>query len=77
MLTSLQAKYLYQDDCLTIFPSMISGGFIKTYNDHRIAMAGLILSALDKCKITLDNYDCINKSYPDFIKDMEKLGVRL
>ncbi len=77
MLTSLQAKYLYQDDCLTIFPSKISGGFIKTYNDHRIAMAGLILSALDKCKITLDNYDCINKSYPDFIKDMEKLGVRL
>ncbi len=77
MLETLKANYNYQEGSLIIFPSKISNGKVKTYNDHRIAMAALILNAHDTLKIQVDNYECINKSYPSFITDLEKLGVKL
>ncbi len=77
MISSLGAHYIYEDDALTIFPHELKGGHIKSYDDHRIAMSALILNALDSCNVTVDNYDCIDKSYPDFITDMKKLGVNL
>ena len=49
---------------------------INTYNDHRIAMALaiLILSITNNFdKIKFDNENCLNKSYPFFMKDLKKL----
>lgn len=40
---------------------------IKTFNDHRIAMALGILG------LGVDNPNCVAKSYPDFWKDLEKI----
>ncbi len=45
-------------------PSEIS---IKTFNDHRIAMAFSTLAKLTTIKI--DNANCVEKSYPDFWKN--------
>lgn len=41
----------------------------NSYNDHRIAMA---LMAADS---DVDNYSCINKSYPDFIEQLSKWRI--
>ena len=43
------------------------------YNDHRIIMsiAGL---ALIYRKITIQGVEAVNKSYPDFWKDLKKVG---
>ncbi len=51
-----------------------SNKIIKTYQDHRMAMAFAPLSL--KTNITIDNAGVVSKSYPNFWKDLEKTGVR-
>lgn len=51
-----------------------SNKIIKTYQDHRMAMAFAPLSI--KTNITIDNAGVVSKSYPNFWKDLEKTGVR-
>lgn len=41
-------------------------------NDHRIVMAAALLSF--RSKVTITNAQAINKSYPNFIRDITKLG---
>jgi len=48
--------------------------FIDTYNDHRIALSFSTLSLLG-LKLTINNPNVINKSYPDFFNDLIKFGV--
>ncbi len=48
---------------------------IRTFNDHRIAMAFSILSIIYEYKISLDNEKCIAISYPDFKKHIKELLV--
>ncbi|PJB15900.1 MAG: 3-phosphoshikimate 1-carboxyvinyltransferase [Flavobacteriales bacterium CG_4_9_14_3_um_filter_32_8] len=45
---------------------------IKTYNDHRMAMAFAPLALL--YPITIENPDVVIKSYPNFWKDLERVG---
>lgn len=45
---------------------------IDSSNDHRIVMAAAVLS-FGSC-VTITNAQAINKSYPDFIRDVTKLG---
>ncbi|MBE6749099.1 MAG: 3-phosphoshikimate 1-carboxyvinyltransferase [Ruminococcaceae bacterium] len=44
-------------------------------NDHRIAMSLAVISSAFGGKI--ENAECVNKSYPLFFKDCEKLGINL
>lgn len=47
---------------------------INCHNDHRIAMSLAVL-----CSVTggiLRDAQCVNKSYPDFFKDIKNLGIR-
>jgi len=46
---------------------------IDSHNDHRIAMAGGIMNLFCEGEIKIENKESINKSYPDFFKDLEKL----
>lgn len=46
---------------------------IDCHNDHRIAMSMAVL-----CSVTggtLNNAQCVNKSYPDFFEDIKNLGI--
>ena len=55
--------------------SKLNGGKIKTFKDHRIAMAFSTLNLISDEKIKLDDEDCINVSFPgyfDFIKSLRK-----
>ncbi len=47
---------------------------IKTLNDHRLAMA-FSLAGLVVKDIKVDNLLCVNKSFPDFWKEFEKLRM--
>ncbi len=46
---------------------------IKTFGDHRIAMAFSIFSVLHNNKLEIDNKKCISISYPDFEKHLKYL----
>jgi 3-phosphoshikimate 1-carboxyvinyltransferase len=47
-------------------------GGVATYQDHRMAMAFAPLAL--KVPIKINNAEVVSKSYPDFWKDLEKVG---
>ncbi len=51
----------------------LHGAFIKTHDDHRIAMSFAIASLAADGETTIDNPDCVTISYPNFYKDLEGL----
>ena len=58
---------------------LIEGGKIKpasvnSHNDHRIAMALAVASLKAESNITITDAQCVNKSYPRFFSDLEKLS---
>ena len=48
---------------------------IKTYCDHRIAMAFLVMGLASKKKIIIDNVNCIKTSFPNFVTIMKDIGA--
>ena len=58
----IQGKESYKD-----------GIIFESHNDHRITMALTIFSILTNGTNTINNVECVNKSYPTFFLDLEKL----
>ncbi len=52
----------------------LKGGKVDAYNDHRIVMSAAIASCFAEGDITICGAEAVNKSYPAFFEDMEKLG---
>ena len=47
---------------------------LDCHNDHRIAMSLAVICS--KVGGTLENAQCVNKSYPEFFDDIKTLGVQ-
>jgi 3-phosphoshikimate 1-carboxyvinyltransferase len=75
-LTKLGANISVTNDSLTLVAATLinSNIAIATYNDHRMAMAFAPLAL--KVPIIIDNAEVVSKSYPDFWKDLERLGFQ-
>ena len=52
---------------------MLKGGNFHTFSDHRVAMALKVASLGCSSKVTLDSTDCIDKSFPGFLKLFESI----
>ncbi|KNZ41418.1 3-phosphoshikimate 1-carboxyvinyltransferase [Acetobacterium bakii] len=52
----------------------LTGGRVKSHNDHRIAMAVAMASIVCEGTIILEGAEAVNKSYPHFWEDFEKIG---
>ncbi|HKG08042.1 MAG TPA: 3-phosphoshikimate 1-carboxyvinyltransferase [Pedobacter sp.] len=64
-------NFIYTLDCDRLhFPERVS---FRTYEDHRMAMAFAPLSLLIN-EVVLEDMDVVEKSYPDFWKDLQKAG---
>lgn len=50
---------------------------LNSHGDHRIAMALTILALNSDNNLKIENIDCVSKSYPDFYKDLIKLGAEI
>ena len=50
---------------------------LDSYNDHRVCMGLAILATIAKDKVIINNAECVNKSYPNFFKDLESLGIKI
>ena len=74
-LKALGADIKEQSDALVIAgkPSL-SGGETESFNDHRIAMAVTIASIRCENPVLLHDAQAVNKSYPGFFADFNKLG---
>ncbi len=64
------------DSSLTILGGQPQGALIETYGDHRIAMA-FALAGTKIDGIEIMNPDVVNKSFPDFWKKLEEIGVEI
>ncbi len=78
-LSKLGASISVTNDSLTIvansLPSEGLGETIKTYQDHRMALAFAPLAL--KTDIIIENAEVVSKSYPDFWQDLEKIGISI
>ena len=73
-LTKMGVEVSTTHDSMTIFPQkqLNDNVFIKTYNDHRIAMC-FSLFCLKNLNITIQDPNCVNKTYPDYFKDLKSV----
>ncbi len=71
MLAALGGKVEQTKDGLLVTGTALSGGTVDSCNDHRIAMAAAVASTL--CSVTVTGAEAVNKSYPHFWEDMEKM----
>jgi len=55
----------------------ICGGKIKSYGDHRIAMSFAIASLISDSGIAIDDFECINISYPKFFETLKSVATNL
>ncbi|MBO7368875.1 MAG: 3-phosphoshikimate 1-carboxyvinyltransferase [Clostridia bacterium] len=61
---------------LVIIGGKPHGGVFEGGNDHRTVMSSAILACFSGGASTVSGAEAVNKSYPDFIKDLIKLGGR-
>lgn len=61
------------DDIIIEGTGNLKGIAIQSFGDHRTAMSILIAALAAHGETTLDDTACINKSYPNFIADLESL----
>jgi 3-phosphoshikimate 1-carboxyvinyltransferase len=61
------------DDILTIQPPQhIQPATVDTYDDHRMAMS-FAIAGTKIAGVTIKDAQCVNKTYPNFFTDLEKL----
>tara|TARA_B100000029_G_scaffold516539_1_gene630676 strand:+ start:7020 stop:8264 length:1245 start_codon:yes stop_codon:yes gene_type:complete len=63
----------FDDGFIIKGPSTLNGTTIKTFNDHRIAMAFSIAGLIAKGKTNLDNPKCVEISFPEFHSILNKV----
>jgi 3-phosphoshikimate 1-carboxyvinyltransferase len=72
-LRKVGAEVYEGDDYLEITPpARISPATIDTYNDHRMAMS-FSLAALGDAAITINNPECVSKTFPDYFEQLSSI----
>ena len=71
-LNALGARIEEREDALIItgVPEL-TGGHVHAWGDHRIAMMAAVAAIRAKGPVTVDDPDCVAKSYPNFWTDFE------
>ena len=75
----LGVKIELVDDAMRIYGgSLVKGGVtVSSHHDHRIAMALALAAIAAETPITIDDAECVSKSYPDFFADLKRLKVNV
>ena len=71
-LTALGVPALYREDALTITPAPVRGGTVRTFGDHRVAMA-FSLIGLKTGNVTIDDPDCTKKTFEGYFDLISRL----
>ncbi len=75
LLTDLGGKASETEDGITVYGTgELAGGIADGANDHRIVMAAAAAAAACKKEVIIKGSQAINKSYPTFFSDFNKLG---
>lgn len=74
-LRKMGIKTALDGDTFTIKGGKPRGTTIDPHQDHRIAMAFTILGLVADGETTINDAECVTKSYPGFWDDLDTLGV--
>lgn len=74
MIKSLGGKAEATEDTLIIHGTGLSGGIVSSHNDHRIAMSAAIAATVCKEPVTILGAECVQKSYPKFWEEYQRLS---
>ncbi len=64
-----------QGDVMHINGGKVRGATVNSHHDHRIAMMTAITALGSDAPVTIENAECVAKSYPEFFHDLSRLGV--
>lgn len=64
------------DDGLSVSPSALHGAQIKSYGDHRIAMAFTVAALLASGDSEIDDIQCVGVSFPEFFELLDAILER-
>ncbi|HMU47575.1 MAG TPA: 3-phosphoshikimate 1-carboxyvinyltransferase [Chitinophagaceae bacterium] len=66
-----------QEDDLMVIHGVedIKGSKVHSHHDHRIAMACAVAALKADAETIIEDAQAVNKSYPDFFTDLQKLGA--
>lgn len=78
MFDTLHIDYEMQGDQIKIYPRKLKlDNLFETYADHRLVMAQIILLSGQKGKIEISDAQVIQKSAPEFWRDLKAMGFRV
>ncbi len=73
-LTKIGANIEATEDGMIIHgPTVLTGGTMDSYGDHRLGMMAAIASLISTEPITIKDSACIDISYPTFFEDLEMI----
>ena len=58
-------------------PCALNGAVINPHNDHRIAMACSVAALGAEGQTTVQNAECVRKSYPQFFTHLKQIGAEI
>lgn len=77
MATKFGANIIKNDDYILIKKNIIKKPAIIDYKDHRMIMSSIIAGLISESDTVYKNVEKINKSYPNFLNDLKKLGCEI
>ncbi len=72
-LSKVGINIIIENDVMRVSGGKVTGGVINSHHDHRIAMMAAVLNLVSVGKIEILHKETVNKSYPGFFADMNKL----
>ena len=78
-LRKLNAIIEVHEDYMIVYPSTLKATkeILNSYNDHRIMMSLVVAASKVSGATKITNAACVKKSYINFYKDMQEVGVTL
>lgn len=76
-LQRLGAKVQEHSDGLTVYPSSLRANSVSGFGDHRTVMAMALAGLLAEGTTRIDDAQAIEKTFPDFVAIMKKLGANM
>ena len=73
----MNIKVEIKEDYMLITGGKVKGAVVNSHNDHRIAMAEAVAAIGASGNVTIENPQCVAKSYTAFFEDLETLGANI
>jgi 3-phosphoshikimate 1-carboxyvinyltransferase len=67
----------YKDGMSIKGTEKLAGGEVKSYKDHRMAMALSILGSYAEGETVIDNVECVSISFPEFFGELSQVGIKV